>query len=98
MKIRTVSLLAGAAMTLTSLTVWSLTPAGGATDSARAADAVAGAELATPEGAWSQPTLASKARFASGSTLQVDGRLGHGSLLSSRDNESYVLVNVKADA
>jgi Ca-activated chloride channel family protein len=90
MKMRTVGVLAGAAMMLTSLTVWSVTPAGGfgdrVVDSARSDGfGVDGPTAAlTP---W---------KFESGNTLVVEGRLGHHTLASSKDSETFMLLNVKA--
>ncbi len=92
MKIRTVGLLAGAAMTLTTLTVWSLTPHGGSgPEVANKAESLAleglAAQVTTPPEAWT---------FTDGSTLQVEGRLGHATLANGKDNETFVYVNVRA--
>ncbi len=94
MKISTVGLLAGAAMTLTTLTVWSLTPTGGFDDAvveraeSFAADGIADIGKAT--------TVADDWKFQDGSTLQVEGRLGHATLAATKDNETFLYLNVKA--
>ena len=97
MKIRTVALLASAAMTLTSLTVWSLTAPGGYADRAPTADEAAAGALRPAGGAALVVAAAPDAwRFDAGTTLRVEGRLGHSVLLADRDNESYLFVDVNA--
>lgn len=89
MKIKTVGWLAGAAMMLTSLTVWSVTPAGGFSD--RISEAATATDLSLDPLAKLQSW-----QFTNGSTLMVEGRLGHSTLVSDRDNETFLYVDVKA--
>lgn len=99
MKIRTVGLLAGAAMTLTTLTVWSITPHGGFGEAED--NAAERAEELGLEGIGEAATAAADSetwKFTDGTTLQVEGRLGHATLQSTQDNETFMYVNVKAPA
>jgi Ca-activated chloride channel family protein len=90
MKIKTVGLLAGAAMTLTSLTVWSVTPKGGFGERLLE-EASAGLALG------SQSTSSTQGwKFEEGSQVRIEGRLGHATLPSGRDSETYLYVNVRA--
>jgi Ca-activated chloride channel homolog len=87
MKIKTVGVLAAAGMMLSSLTVWSLTsprPKPIATD-----DPTLIAEREPTQGFEG-------AQFSAGTSLLMDGRLGHAELLAGRDNESFLLVGVRA--
>ncbi|HEX6766917.1 MAG TPA: VWA domain-containing protein, partial [Polyangiaceae bacterium] len=90
MKVRTVAALAALGMTFTSLSVWSLTdpdktvrPDGGGRWSDRRP------ERSSPKGG--------PATFRMNGTLAVNGRLGHESLASDRDAETFVLVSVRGD-
>ncbi len=90
MRIKTVGWLAAAAMTLTSVTVWSVTPPGGFRDRLEAA--ATEANITTPEvalDAW---------KFVDGTTLKVEGRLGHASLAASQDSETYLYLDIDAPA
>jgi Ca-activated chloride channel family protein len=90
MKLRTVGIVSALAMTLTSVTVWSLTPKGGIGNTAVArANDLPGGQVEAPVERWS---------FVDGKTLTVEGRLGHSMLSADRGGESYVYVNVKAAA
>ncbi|MBK8997212.1 MAG: VWA domain-containing protein [Myxococcales bacterium] len=89
MKVKSVAGLAAIGMLLSSVSVWSLTkprlepePLGG----------VGGAEPEQPE-VPAHPG----ASFTAGRTLMMEGRLGHGKLLASKDNQTMLLVNVAAD-
>jgi Ca-activated chloride channel homolog len=89
MKIRTVGALAALGMLLTSLGVRTLTR-----------DAVARPDdRERPR--W-EPREGDAERggamFTSGSTLRVEGRLGHSRLAARGDEETFVLVNVRADS
>ena len=90
MRIKTVGWLAAAAMTLTSLTVWSVTPPGGfaekLTESANHG-AIDGPEVELDS--W---------KFVTGETLKVEGRLGHSTMSSAQDSETYLYVNAQAAA
>lgn len=90
MKIRTVGALAALGMLFTSLGVRTLTR-----------DAVARPDDRERPRQWDRPrndTGGSDASFASGSTLRVEGRLGHSRLAAQSGEETFVLVNVRADA
>jgi len=90
MRIKTVGWLAAAAMTLTSLTVWSVTPSGGFTERLRGDAQQVG--LDAPDvtiDSW---------KFSDGTTLKVEGRLGHATLAADKDNETYLYLNVNAPA
>jgi Ca-activated chloride channel homolog len=90
MKVKTVGALAALAMMCTSVTVWSVTPQGGFGD--RVIEEARVSALEAPEielDSW---------RFESGSTLMVEGRLGHQKLEADRDNETYLYLDVKAPA
>lgn len=92
MKVRTVGVLAALGMTLTSLTVWSVTPPGSKT--AVAEERTWGSDSE----ALDTGAVQSAAVFTSGTTLAVEGRLGHAKLLADRDNETLLFVDVKADS
>lgn len=88
MKVRSLGLLATVAMTLTSATVWSITPPGGFIEELREEARTAG--VSAPEvaiDAW---------RFSDGSTILLEGRLGHEVLAAGRDNETYLFVRANA--
>jgi Ca-activated chloride channel homolog len=90
MKVRTVGLLATVAMTLTSATVWSVTPPGGFFEQLREEARASG--MAAPEitiDAW---------RFTDGSTIMVEGRLGHEVIGTDRDHETFLFVRANAPA
>jgi Ca-activated chloride channel family protein len=92
MKVRTVAGLAALAMTLSSVTVWSVTPPGGFSD--RLTTAV------QPHG-WvpgAAAVGADPASFQAAGTLRVEGRIGHAVLSAARDSETYLMVQVLADA
>jgi Ca-activated chloride channel family protein len=87
MRIKTVGLLAAVTMSLTSLTVWSVTPKGGFNDQILTEMA---ANIETPE------VQAETWKFNDGQTVKVEGRLGHAKLASNQDNETYLYLNVNA--
>ncbi len=89
MKLRTVGLVSGLAMMLTSVTVWSLTPKGGAAIAAERAN-----ELNVPV----QAEEVQRWNFTAGKTLTVEGRLGHAQIAADRGGETYLFVDVKAAA
>ncbi len=92
MKLRTVGIVAGLAMTFTSVTVWSLTPKGGfgQTSVQRAHD------LGIAVGA--DDTAVERWSFVDGKTLTVEGRLGHSVLPADRGGDTYLFVDVKTAA
>jgi Ca-activated chloride channel family protein len=77
-------------MTLTSMTVWSLTPKGGFSAAvARANDLGPTTPGDVPVERWN---------FLDGTTLTVEGRLGHAHLAADRGGETYLFVDVKSAA
>lgn len=92
MKVRTVGMLAAAAMTLTSMTVWSVTPAGGFGERARTVVGLDGVKFDLNADSI-QPW-----KFEAGTNLMVEGRVGHATMQADRNNETYLYLNVKAPA
>lgn len=98
MKSTNVALLSLAGMLLTSVSVYSLTPQGGAgvfggPASAEPAQPVTKEEVEPAE----QPSSASLGRFTSGSTVMVEGRAGHAKLVRSAQGETFVMLEVKGE-
>lgn len=93
MKVRTVGILAALGMSLTTLTVWSVTPPGSKTDVSAEGDWL---DQAPDPGDTLAGTF-SGASFTAGTTLAVEGRLGHSRLLSTDQSETLVFLDVKAD-
>jgi Ca-activated chloride channel family protein len=98
MKPTRVAVLAALGMLLSSVSVYSLTPPGGVTISADApvgGTLVAGndSNLPTPDSTQTGPG----SEFQAGSTLHVDGRLGHSRLGKASRGETFVMLEVKAD-
>jgi len=91
MKVRTVGALAALGMSLTSYSVWSLTGPQGNLDRERTASEWHAEN--PPEHAGT-----SQASFLGDGTLHVSARLGHPRLPSGSSTETFVLVNVRADA
>lgn len=98
MKPTRVAVLTALGMLLTSFSVYSLTPPGGlhisADDSARAL-LQAGGDTSRPTPDTVAANLPSE--FQAGSTLHVDGRLGHTSLAKASRGETFVMLEVKGD-
>jgi Ca-activated chloride channel family protein len=98
MKPTRVAVLAALGMFLSSVSVYSLTPPGGVRISA-ADDSVTGPagptdpSLPTPDSTATGPG----SEFQAGSTLHVDGRLGHSKLGKASRGETFVMLEVKAD-
>src|SRR5262245_43715324 len=91
MKPTRVALLAALGMLLSSVSVYSLTPPGGAR--------IATAGGSVGESASPQPVPAEIAHFSAGSTLMVDGRMGHAKIARSSRGETFVMLEVRgADA
>ncbi len=91
MKIKTLGFLAASGMFLSSLTVWSLTtPEPGRPP-------LAGPSSRGPEPP-SDPGHATtaRARFASGNTLLMEGRLGFRTQEAGKPNENFVLIDISA--
>jgi Ca-activated chloride channel homolog len=89
MKIRTVGALAALGMLFTSLGVRTMTR-----------DAVARPDDRKQPLAWERRDIREQpgAGFSSGQTLRVEGRLGHATLAARSGEETFVLLNVRADA
>ena len=92
---KNVALLSALGMLLSSVTVYSLTPPGGAGDGVSAAPDPA--VIAEPEVGSSDTGTADLGRFTAGSTLMVEGRLGHPRLLQSA-GETFVMLEVRGDS
>jgi Ca-activated chloride channel family protein len=109
MKIATVALLSTLGMALTSVSVWALTPPSGSPGSRsepRPAAVAAPRDGGTSKDGGGGGLLAglidraepAGASFTSGSTLMLEGRLGHPTLDATRDNETFLMLNVRAAA
>lgn len=92
MKASRVAFLAAVGMIFTGASVYSLTPAGGfgIAAEARTAEVVAGDSAAVPQPATDRPG----AELVAGTTLRVEGRLGHRTLAKGNRGETYVLLEV----
>lgn len=98
MKLGTVALLSTLGMALTSVSVWALTPTArtdAPTTAASRTPAVAG-NASGLVGAFASATPG--ATFVSGSTLMLEGRLGHAVVDADRDNETFLMLQVRAQA
>lgn len=105
MKLATVALLSTLGMALTSAGVWALTPPANATTPTPALAVTAPRPTPTDSPRTSLlddllpgTTQSSGATFTSGSTLMLEGRLGHATLDATRDNETFLMLNVQAAA
>jgi len=109
MKLATVALLSTLGMALTSVSVWALTPPGGSPARSEPKLAQVTASQGGPgtsKGGGGgglfddliDRTSASGASFTSGSTLMLEGRLGHPTLDATRDSETFLMLNVRAAA
>ena len=92
---KNLALLSALGMLLTSVTVYSLTPPGGAADSASASPEPE--IVASPEVIGGGETTTELGRFTAGSTLMVEGRLGHPRLLEGA-GETFVMLEVRGDS
>ena len=94
-----VALLAALGMSLTSVTVYSLTPAGGLAGRGHDGghEAVAASDV-TPEQKHDAPAggVSELSRFTAGQTLTVEGRVGHARLARTSSGETFVMLEVKA--
>lgn len=90
MQVKTLGLLAALGMSLSSLTVWSLTTPHAADGPETIGSPPLGLGDAEPP-----PALTSDgARFVSGSTLLVEGRLGYETLEAAREHENFVFLDI----
>src|SRR5262252_5770432 len=83
-------LFAAAGMFLTSVSVWSLTPPGGFHSTPTIASATE--ESAATTTATDKTDLA---RFSTGTTLTMEGRVGHPKLFRAGDGSDFLMVEVK---
>ncbi|MCA9712484.1 MAG: VWA domain-containing protein, partial [Myxococcales bacterium] len=106
MKLGTVALLSTLGMALTSVSVWALTPTSGQAPTTGPTPAAAVARPARSGGGDGGGGLLAGllpsgdrrgASFTSGSTLMVEGRLGHATLDATRDSETFLMLDVRAD-
>lgn len=100
MKLGIVALLSTLGMALTSVSVWALTPGDHGPGTPTPAPAVAGPSAGGGGGGgglfaeWVGDD--GDAHFTSGTTLTLDGRLGHAVLEAERDNETFLMLQVGA--
>jgi Ca-activated chloride channel family protein len=93
MKANKVAALAALGMLLTSVSVYSLTPPGGL----RATGGAPPSHRSVPEKLPEQPTDSTPiAHFSAGSTLMIEGRLGHPRLSRSAQGETFMMLEVKS--
>jgi len=98
MKSSRVAVLAFAGMLLTSLSVYSFTPPGGLK---RPSGPTIGAEIADDvdsprtNDATNQTELA---HFTAGSTVMIEGRMGHTKILRNDRGETFLMLEARADA
>lgn len=90
MKVKTIGYLAAVGMLCSSLGGWSLAGSGSLARPAQAEPLVAAQQPG-------QPGFGG-AEFSTGKTLTLDARLGQSRLLSDKEGQTYVLVNVSAPA
>lgn len=100
MKLSTVLALGATGMAATAAVVWMNTGPAHGSDRREA--------VVAPQGGpdpWAQPRIpdapvvdTSKAQFKAGKTLMVEGRLGHPVLPAGEDSETFLFVDVSADA
>jgi Ca-activated chloride channel family protein len=98
MKSTRVALLAALGMTLTSVSVYSLTPPGGfGSGVARASgvETVPGAEQ-VPDKTEVAAAQTEISRFTDGKTLTVEGRVGNAKIARTGSGETFVMLEVKA--
>jgi Ca-activated chloride channel family protein len=95
MKPTRVAVLAALGMMLTSVSVYSLTPPGGLHAGGPGPVGTIGATIEDrPEIPVDQTELS---HFTAGSTLTVDGRLGHAKIARSGNGETFVMLEVKGE-
>ncbi|MBX7083172.1 MAG: VWA domain-containing protein [Nannocystaceae bacterium] len=103
MKLSTAMMLSLVGMALSSVSVWALAPTGAAATPSPVTAVLGGA---TASGGGDAQTLAQlfkgggagEATFSAGSTLMMQGRLGHPVLGAGRENETYLFLDVDAQA
>ncbi|MRG93367.1 vWA domain-containing protein [Polyangium spumosum] len=99
MKSSRVAVLAFAGMLLTSLSVYSFTPPGGLPSSN---EPTIGAEVAeddtTTEKTTDATTQTELAHFTAGSTVMIEGRMGHPKILKNPRGETFLMLEARANA
>jgi len=95
MKLSVFIAIAVAGMTGTSVAVWSATGSKGAANASEVSAALGATSLAAPLESQPAPDESS---FLTGDTLMMEGRLGHAIIPSTRGSESFLFVDVNADA
>jgi Ca-activated chloride channel homolog len=105
MKLTTFLTLAATTTVATGAAVWvSIDPAQGSRGAATTADpAAAGADRRSPDTPPQslqdkQQPIVDKSHFTAGKTLMMEGRLGHAVLPAGTDTETFLFVDVSADA
>jgi Ca-activated chloride channel family protein len=96
MKLRTLILVTATGMVATGGVVWTATAPGSSSSTTIAridTEDVARKTVAPPA---APPVRLERARFQSGKTLMVEGRLGHAVLPANLDSETYLFVDVSA--
>ncbi len=93
MKLTVFVAIAMAGMTGTSMAVWSATGPSGS-EQARAESSPSERELVPPQ----EPPMIDKSSFLAGDTLMMEGRLGHSVIPSQRGSESFLFLDINADA
>src|SRR5688572_27972858 len=89
MKVRTLGIFSAGCMLFASASVWSQTEPKAGPAEWRERTVLAPTER-------TGGTEGSDAEFSSGNTLRLEGRLGHPRLAADRENESYLLLTVRA--
>lgn len=103
MKIPTLGALTFVGMAVVGTTVYAVTPSGGFGASVRRASSEVASSEPDPRQAPStdqqgvQPVKQDKSQFSLGSTLKVDGRLGHATMTASGSHDTFVLLEVSGD-
>ncbi len=99
MKSSRVAVLAFAGMLLTSLSVYSFTPPGGVPPSSTP---TIGAEVAeddtTPSKDDDSTNQTELAHFTAGSTVMIEGRMGHPKILRTPRGETFLMLEARANA
>ncbi|MDI1449181.1 VWA domain-containing protein [Polyangium sp. 6x1] len=98
MKSSRVAVLAFAGMLLTSLSVYSFTPPGGLPSSP---EPTIGAEVTEESNTTEKTTDGTNqvelAHFTAGSTVMIDGRMGHPKILKNQRGETFLMLEARAN-
>lgn len=97
MKPSSVAVFAFAGMLLTSLSVYSFTPKGGLTSPIKPEVTAEKNDEVKPIEDTSQQTIQTDiAHFTAGSTVMIDGRLGHSKVLRNNAGETFVMLEARS--